>query len=509
MSRRLLLIAAASFGLSLLLFAHREAQSQPRSGSDTIRFMAAVRGSNYDGTGLKWCVSQSWHETYPPGPASNPYPQGPRDGALDEVSQTGPSSCASQNGDLVDFAYNGSTGGGSNCTTSSPCPSLIVKGRRIVYDNNCNAIEADLYDYTTYDAGTQTGDWKGKQRMLHALGSSSTWTSVIFVAWQAWYFNYVTVGTLTDDQNHPPCPSTGYHAHHDFMLPTQSQYCQTTNNGIIPPKSPSNPSGFSKDWYRQNPDHYVHSLVHSYGVACVVPGPDAANFLLRSGGELDDTGAGTRSLAETGQPITTSSTCFTQSSWCGYKTVTKELLVAAYRNYQGMRPIDYLNAQQQSVPPSGSPIHYFWYGPDAQGYYLQFWWYRDDFPPSGHCYVNPGYQSLYWVDIYSSAGGSCNQQTWAALPSPLCPGCYSYGFSSDTGGGAQTVWSQYRGAGGLNPTLTPAQLQQEANAWVLSTDWAIVKPRVDAVIRAARNQKDMKTLGITANPGNSFDGRRW
>jgi len=57
----------------------------------------------------------------------------------------------------------------------------------------------------------------------------------------------------------------------------------------------------------------------------------------------------------------------------------------------------------------------------------------------------------------------------------------------------------------LNPSTPPSELQQEANNWVLSNDWTtVVKPNVDAVIRAARNQKDMKTLGITGNP--SFDG---
>ena len=504
MRRRLLLIAVIGFGLSFLLFAdHRQAQAQPRSGSDTIRFMAAVRGSNYDGTGLKWCVSQSWHESYPASTdPSNPYPAGPPD-ALDEVSQTGVSSCVSQRGDLVDFAYNGSSNDGSNCTTSAPCPSLLVKGIPRVYGNGCHAIEADLYDYSTYDTRTGTGDWKGKQRILHASASSPL-TFAVYIAWQTWYFDFVTVGTIIDPED-PRCPWTGPHAHQDFMLSTQSGYCQTTNNGAIPPKSESNPSGFSKDWYRQNPDHYIHSLVHSYGVACVVPGPDAANWLLRSGGgELNDTGQGMRDLASGAKSsITSAQTCITGTSWCGTYTATPQLAVAAYRRYQGMSPIDYFNAQQRRFPPSGDTSPHYWY--NEGGYYFYIVWQGDVPYPYG--YLGSDSCGGAWTDYGQAILG-----TWyyGSSPIPCVQSWMNPGAANLSAAGVANAWAQFRGAGGIDPSLTPAQLQQEANNWVLTNDWTtVVKPNVYGVISAARNQIDMDTLGITANRGNSFDGQRW
>ncbi len=500
MRRCLLLVAAASFGLSLLLFTDlQEVQAQPRSGSDTIRFMAAVRGNNF-GNGLQWCVSQGWHESYA---AADSYPAGPPD-ALDEVSQYGSpgwtwSNCHSNNGDLVDLATNGSTSGGSNCTTSAPCPSLIVKGRDTVYTiNNCHAIEADLYDYATYDAGTQTGDWKGKQRMLHASATSSPWTSVIHVAWLTWYYDFVTVGTVVSETS--PCPwqqPNGHHVHQDFMLPTESQNCHTSNNAAIPAPSPDNPSGQSMDWQKQNPEHFVHSLVHSYSVACVVPGPDAADFLLGPGGALNDTGAGTRSLAATGTPIR-AYRCFTQSTWCGYITAYPKLLMAAFWNYLGLSPLDYFRGQQKSFPPWG--VDRYWYGPDSQGYYFQVR-YDSNFPYGsgqyGCQYIGYG-TAMYRLDATSSA-----------VMDTACGISYTMRFSNWTFTGAmiQQLFANFRGANGMNPSAPPTQ--EDANAWVLNTDWTIVKPRVDAVIRGARNQKDMETLGITPDPGNSFDGQRW
>ena len=123
---------------------------------------------------------------------------------------------------------------------------------------SCHAIEADLFDYDTYDAGTQTGDWKGKQRILHAQASSSPFTYIISVSYFAWYFSYYQVGTLIDED--PAfCRITGPHAHQDFMIPTQSQNCATDQNFTMiltpDPQSLTNPDGKTDGLQRPNSDH--------------------------------------------------------------------------------------------------------------------------------------------------------------------------------------------------------------------------------------------------------------
>src|SRR5438128_2608756 len=86
MRRLVLLITAACCRLSLSVSNCPEivlAQTPP-SRTDTIYFMGATQGKNYDGTGvLSWCVSQSWHPGYrlPDGTID------PNESALDEVAQ--------------------------------------------------------------------------------------------------------------------------------------------------------------------------------------------------------------------------------------------------------------------------------------------------------------------------------------------------------------------------------------------------------------------------------------
>jgi prophage maintenance system killer protein len=60
MTRLLPLIGAMSFGLTFLFFNGPEVAQAQTPRTDTIRLMAATRGTNFDGTGLKWCVSQTW-----------------------------------------------------------------------------------------------------------------------------------------------------------------------------------------------------------------------------------------------------------------------------------------------------------------------------------------------------------------------------------------------------------------------------------------------------------------
>src|SRR3989442_15610003 len=84
MKRFLQLISVVSFGLLVLLFAGPEkAQAQaPRGGTDTILFMAATRGNDYNGDSLhEWCwkrqdTGEVWHGRFQNG--------------LDELPQMGP-----------------------------------------------------------------------------------------------------------------------------------------------------------------------------------------------------------------------------------------------------------------------------------------------------------------------------------------------------------------------------------------------------------------------------------
>src|SRR5437867_4114465 len=118
-------------------------------------------------------------------------------------------------------------------------------------------------------------------------------------------------------------------------------------------------------------------------------------------------------------------------------------------------------------------------------------------------------QSEYWVDLKPSVGGICNQVSGGGIPPQDVATTRSYGLQTDADGGLSTVWSQFRGAGGVNPSIPPSQLQQEANTWVQtqinSGHWVdVVKPALNNAIRAGRNPRDMATLGTTGNP--PFDG---
>src|SRR5688572_21543097 len=119
MTRCLLLIAVGSFGLSFQLFnAPEAAQAQAaRAGTDPSRFMAATRGIDYDRSGLKWCYSQYFHESYRDGPAN----------AIDELPQAGskPQDCRSVATEKVDLTAYGFTDN-PNCIFSMPCSSLRV-----------------------------------------------------------------------------------------------------------------------------------------------------------------------------------------------------------------------------------------------------------------------------------------------------------------------------------------------------------------------------------------------
>ena len=127
-------------GLLLMSFGHPEvAHAQLRSGTDTIRFVGAKQGINYDGQGEAWCWvayntdGTGWHGYW--------------GSALDEVAQTGPYSstaafstyCPSTQGEppqpvapQVEFRVYAKTDS-PQCTMLSPCASLWVVGRSGTY----------------------------------------------------------------------------------------------------------------------------------------------------------------------------------------------------------------------------------------------------------------------------------------------------------------------------------------------------------------------------------------
>jgi len=68
-------------------------------------------------------------------------------------------------------------------------------------------------------------------------------------------------------------------------------------------------------------------------------------------------------------------------------------------------------------------------------------------------------------------------------------------------------FNNFRGVGGVNPSAPPTQ--DDANTWAQTQIdgghwWDVVKPALDAMIRAGTGNMDMVTLGITGNP--PFDG---
>src|SRR2546427_3101683 len=116
MTRLLPLIAVLSFGLTFLLFPNPEVGHAQTARTDTIYFMAATRGNDYNGDSLRercW-VRQAdgsvWHGRFNNG--------------LDEVPQTGSDQpppvdpsvyCPSNWTEKVDLATFGSTDN-TNCT---------------------------------------------------------------------------------------------------------------------------------------------------------------------------------------------------------------------------------------------------------------------------------------------------------------------------------------------------------------------------------------------------------
>jgi hypothetical protein len=529
MRRLCLVIAIATLGVSFLLLNNSEiAHAQtPRSGTDTIRFTAATRGNDYDNSGyLEWCwVLQSkttgvgWHGSYPGGPPD----------ALDEVAQqrvapTPPytqdqwwASCHSNSTEVVDLAAFGFTDN-LNCTAISPCYSLIGIGTSGFYpQDHCNFIEVALYDWGTWDPGHGTGDWKGTQRMIHTQAPSTSFSvPLIPVTTSGAYYRWA-IGTVLNDISCAPngvsgFQNGGYHVHHDWMPPTivfdpvsgtvNCYWNVNTNVSPITPPTPSQPPMQQTDWRKENPDHWIHYLVHAAGQPCFDPGPSARDFLLAPSGALngDQNGAGTRDLARggPGYTITTPQTCFTGTSWCGIISVTQPLLQGAFNYNQGMSPVHYFNARQVRFPSRGVMAE--WYNDGTYSFQVRnngdIVWYPGDYYV-GNCpyHANSG-EPVYTVS-FSSSALSCG--VYGAGPPP-------YG-ATVPGSAVNQLWAGFRGLNGVNPSVPPTQT--DANTWaqtqIDSGHWTdVVMPAIAAMIGGVRDQRDLATLGITGNP--PFDG---
>src|SRR2546422_11571104 len=106
MTRFLLLIAAVGLGLSSPLLTDSGRVQAQVARTDTIRFMAATRGFDYENpiSGFReWCYTNYWHQSW-----SNP------SSALDEVAQyqappRTQDSCHSNSDEKVDLATFGFT----------------------------------------------------------------------------------------------------------------------------------------------------------------------------------------------------------------------------------------------------------------------------------------------------------------------------------------------------------------------------------------------------------------
>jgi hypothetical protein len=138
------------------------------------------------------------------------------------------------------------------CTLANPCPSLNVTGSDGVYADGCDYITGDLYDWNS-------GAWKGKQRMLHARAYEA-FSEQIRVANDGSYQEWLGVGYVVNDSN---CQGgagwSDYHVHHDYQSPSQSATCSSGKNTSI---------GGPTNREKQNPNHWVHRLIHQYDHSC-------------------------------------------------------------------------------------------------------------------------------------------------------------------------------------------------------------------------------------------------
>jgi hypothetical protein len=231
-------VASTSFVVSLLLLLDGNPVIASHQGTEVMYFQASTRGTDFDGDGrLEWCWTQYHHGSY--------------GNALDEVPQTGTTSCPSISTEKVDVMAYGWTSWSSCTSPSSSCPTLRMNGIDGVYADGCDFIEGNLYDYAA-------GYWKGKQRMIHARDAYGPWSLVLRTANNVLYLNWWEIGFVVPDGN---CQGgagwTNYHIHHDFQQPGSNCHVSVNSLGTI-----------NRGWEKQNSGHWIHGLVHQFTHAC-------------------------------------------------------------------------------------------------------------------------------------------------------------------------------------------------------------------------------------------------
>src|SRR5437867_3388841 len=205
-------------------------------------------------------------------------------------------------------------------------------------------------------------------------------------------------------------------------------------------------------------------------------GPYAAGFSLRAGGELDGVGngAGARSLASGGPPITTASTCF--AGWCGTLTKTATVVLAGYQWYQ-------LNAVQ-AVPQPGETKFWFNEG-GAQVYVVD----------AGNNYDTGG-GNVFGCQFPGQSGGGRNYLVYVINGSSP----YLWWWPNGTNGGCRPcvatktprlVTGCIRLGESNSAATNPWEVTQDrANLWAQGQidggHWPdVVKPALDGAIRPA------------------------
>jgi hypothetical protein len=248
-----------------------------------------------------------------------------------------------------------------------------------------------------------------------------------------------------------------------------------------------------------NPEDWVHSLTHQFNASCYDLGPAVADILLGPNGMSNNDLDFLRNCSVAKCSLMTGLVTLPGTSWTGYVVVDDSVLKVGACLDQGLAAVDCLRATELPIPSSGNTAHVFQYGPDAPGYYMQVWWVVDGTPWSGTCYANPGPQPLHWVDLKASTGGTCNQQGWGAIRYPCCE--LSYGFGVDNDGGFQTVWSQFRGTGGANPSAITNMTSTDWRTWAQRQSYDGLRSLLRTGISCAHGWHALASIEITAaNP---------
>ena len=210
------------------------------SGTDILYFEAATAGVDHDHDGrYEWCYTTYYHGQF--------------GDALDEVPETSPGVCPSLSDQRVEVQAYGWTSD-TACLVNNPCHSVRGQGHDGVYQDACDFIEVNLFDYLI-------GDWKGMQRMLHSRDNFPTWLVDLYVSNSSNYLNWWNVGFVVDDSD---CQGgagwTNYHVHHDFKKVPNSALCGANQNNALVVRT--------YGWEKPVFPNWVHGVYYHYGQPC-------------------------------------------------------------------------------------------------------------------------------------------------------------------------------------------------------------------------------------------------